>query len=244
MSMVSGRVGRRAPLLEEQGMHRLTSRTGRQHLGVIAAVALATFGLAACESSSSTAGSGGGATAAAGGTSTAGAKAPAKAASGGGSCTDAIQKAVTALVTVPVGTGVNPLPTTSSQVYACEYGIGKNAGLTTGAALQAANDDTVLVTVLNQGAADGYAQAVGDKFFPVSGVGDKAEYSFYAASGQAPDFYALKGDELCSVQINPGNPDYKELGVAAQGSAGGITPDGAATVGQKEGAICIAVFGG
>jgi len=150
---------------------------------------------------------------------------------------------VTALVTVPVGVAVDPLPTSSSQVFACEYGIGKNAGLTTGAALTAATDDTVLVSMLSVGGADQYAQAVGFKFFPVSGVGDKAEYSFFAESGQAPDFYALKGDELCSVQINPGSPDYQELGVAAQGSAGGITPAGAATVAQKEGAICSAVFG-
>ena len=222
-------------------MHQLISRTGRQHVGVIVAVALATLGLAACKSSSSAAGSSGGAPPAAGGTSTTGTKA--KAASGAGNCSDAIKTAVTALVTVPVGMAVDPVPTSSSQVYACEYGIGKNAGLTTAAALTAATDDTVLVSVLSLGGADQYAQAVGFKFFPVSGVGDKAKYSFFAESGEAPEFYALKGDEICSVQINPGDPDYKELGVAAQGSAGGITADGAATVAQKEGAICSAVFG-
>jgi len=220
------------------------ARINRGHVGIIAALALATVGLTACKSSSSAASSGGGAPPAAAGTATGGSTAPAaKAGSGGGSCTDAIKTAVTALVTVPVGVAVDPLPTASSLAYACEYGIGKNAGLTSASALTTAPDDTVLVTVFSQDGANQYEQAVGFKFFPVSGVGDKAKYSFFAESGQAPDFFALKGNEYCEVQVNPGDPDYKELGVAAQGSAGGITADGAATVAQKEGAVCSAAFG-
>ena len=230
------------------------SRPTRRYAALTAA-ALVALTMGACKSSSSTTSSGDStptATSTAGSTPTAATPTttPTTSGTGGGSastqCTDAMKTAVTALVTVPVGTAVNPMAvlgggSNDAPIFACEYGIGSSA-TTDATDLVAAAKDTVLVTVYGQGGTNEYNSAVGFKFFPVSGVGDKAQYSFYAAAGQAPEFYALKGDAMCHVQVNASD-EPRELGVPAQGSAGGILPAGAATVAQKEGAICTAVFG-
>jgi len=220
----------------------------------LTAAALAALTVAACKSSADTASSSGTppkvtSTAASTPIAPTRSTAPSSATGGGAStqCTAAMKTGVTALVTVPVGNPVNPMApagggSNNAPDYACMYGIGANA-TTDATDLIASGKDTILVTVFGQGGADQYTGAVGVKFFPVTGVGDKAEYSFYAAAGQAPEFFALKGDVLCHVQINASD-EPKQLGVPAQGSAGGILPAGAATVAQKEGAICTAVFGG
>lgn len=235
---------------------RQTSPTGRHRITALTVAGLAVIALAACKSTT---------TASPAGSTLPSGQAPSdavdpsdepsapvtepsvdasQAAAGAVRCTDAIKSAVASLVTVPVGAAFNPLADSgqaSSSAYACMYGIGKNAVLT-GSAVVNADDDTVLVTFLGVGGPNNYANSVGFKMTPVSGVGDKAEYSFDPTSNQAPDFFALKGDTYCEVQINNGDDAATELGVKAQGD--GIDASGAPTVAQKEGAICNAVFSG
>jgi hypothetical protein len=219
----------------------------RKSVGVLAVGVLAVSALSACKSGSgsgSTSGSGGSTSAAA---AKPGASAPAgggQAAGVSGSCTGAVDAAVAALVTVPVGAPSNPAggALQGGTTFDCAYGMAKNKDLS-GAALEAATDDTILVTVIGVDAQDQYANAVGyGAPIPVPGVGDKAEYFFFAEAGQAPDLYAIKGSEYCEVQINAADQPT-ELGVPAADDDG-IDAAGAATVAKKEGAVCAAVFQG
>lgn len=159
-----------------------------------------------------------------------------------GACTDAIHTAVVALVTVSVGSAVSTAGANGGTSTSCIFGIGKNAGVSDANQLMQAEDDTVLVTVVGGAGVSMYSQNLfpGDPT-PVSGVGDRAEYYYSTIVGSPPDFYALKGQTYCEVQVNAADAPT-ELGVPGQ-NAGNISADGAKTVAAKEGAVCTAAFG-
>jgi hypothetical protein len=236
---------------DPEAPHRAMPRTSfKASVGLAAVI----FTLAACGGSSATTGASTGA-GAGGGTgasappvqasSSSGAPmtvAPAQAGGGAAVCTRIKAETIAALITVPVGQPFNVL-SGSATTFGCSYGIGPNAGLT-GEAIENAQSDTFIVGVIDAAGSgvDPYSQATGlGPMTPMSGIGDKAEYSYNSTIQEPPSVYVLLGSEFCSVSLNLSNAS--EVGLPASGVLGLVSPSKAAGLAQKEAALCVDALG-
>jgi hypothetical protein len=180
------------------------------------------------------------ASAASGGSSAAARGAPT--ATGDAACSVISMSELKALVNAPIGKPYNALGSDPSN-FACEYGIGKNAGLT-GSAIVTAEDDTILITKYGQLGKTEYQTSISD--LPASsviaypGLGDKASY--WNEFGRGPHLYSYKGNVGCEVSVNPDN--MTEVGAGAGGATQEMSDADAAIVVKREAPICMTILGG
>ena len=167
----------------------------------------------------------------------------ASAATGDAACGAISMSDLKALVNVPIGKPYNALGSDPSN-FACEYGIGKNAGLT-GSAIQTAADDTILIGKYGQLGKSQY-QTSTSAVLPASslisypGLGDKASY--WNEFGRGPQLFSYKGDVECEISMNLA--DMTEVGAGEGGALQEMSDADAAIVVKREAPICAAILGG
>jgi hypothetical protein len=175
-----------------------------------------------------------------GGGSSAGAAA-APNAGGDAACGVISMSALKALVKVPIGKPYNALGSDPNN-FACEYGIGKNAGLT-GSAIETAADDTILIGKYGQLGKTEYQTSTSivpaASLIAYPGLGDKASY--WNEFSRGPHLFSYKGNVGCEVSMNPAS--MTEVGAAEGGAMEEMSDADAATVVKREAPICAAILG-
>jgi hypothetical protein len=162
-------------------------------------------------------------------------------ATGDAACNVISMSNLKALVNVPIGKPFNALGSDPNN-FACEYGIGKNAGLT-GSAIETAADDTILIGKFGQLGKSQYQTSISN--LPASsviaypGLGDKASY--WNEFNRGPHLYSYKGDVACEVSMNPA--DMTEVGAGEGGAMQEMSDADAAIVVKREAPICAAILG-
>ncbi|HEY5229868.1 MAG TPA: hypothetical protein VIJ11_03110, partial [Galbitalea sp.] len=146
-----------------------------------------------------------------------------------------------ALINVPIGKPYNALGSDPNN-FACEYGIGKNAGLT-GSAVETAADDTILIGefgILGKSQYQTSTSAVtpGD-LIAYPGLGDKASY--WNEFGRGPHLFSYKGNVACEVSMNLSV--MTEVGAGEGGAMQEMSDADAATVVKREVSICADILG-
>jgi hypothetical protein len=175
----------------------------------------------------------------AGGSSAAAPAAPS--ARGDAACSVISQADLKALINVPIGKPYNALGSDPNN-FACEYGIGKNAGLT-GSAVETAADDTILIGEFGilgktQYRTSTSAVTPGD-LIAYPGLGDKASY--WNEFNRGPHLFSYKGNVACEVSMNPAS--MTEVGAGEGGATQEMSDADAAQVVKREAPICADILG-
>jgi hypothetical protein len=146
-----------------------------------------------------------------------------------------------ALVTVAIGKPYNALGSDPNN-FACEYGIGKNVGLT-GSAIETAADDTILIGKFGQLGKTQYqtstSAVTAGELIAYPGLGDKASY--WNEFGRGPHLFSYRGDVACEVSMNLS--DMTEVGAGEGGAMQEMSDADAAIVVKREAPICAAILG-